>query len=674
MFDSKFNVLGNNEYNIFRTDDNGMTWEHKLSNEGDVISANNGDGRIIIYSTKNTGLKYTDDNFATIDDSNVMDGNWESLELDTDENGKPVTNDIFASSLDGRGIWVTHDFGEKWELLSKGTADKVSKTPEGEIVLHGKDDVIKIDKDNKKPQLYPNSIYTPEGITQKSSPQMQYGLLYILNKIIIPQLSSILMGETNLKDLEYNNSSVYTKFWTDGQTYKVQPNVIDYYADVGMRPFHTSDLKDYNDLQDAAKQTIIDINTVDKQQNISPTLQRTYNLLDRIIANYRDLLLAQEGHEMSKMKEDYEGLTEDEVPTMKFFYDVKKGALMSLKGTIINSIFTFDNSKKASLLKTSILEAADFLKGRIQADLNYIANGLDKKLFDNIPEGMFQYDLMTVWQRAIRSSLSDYYVQCRNNINNISTDEDREYIAIAARKYKAIREDLLNVVVSDVVNPLGIRSTERMEDTQKSIIENFKLFQEKILGCVDLWRSAISQGQPIPRGELDSMIDEALGKYKKFNDSLKEKDPTYQIEYISHELKKQFKERMYDEINVSNKKLAKKYYFDSDDFNEEMSKLTPIEIDKVNRYYTQIMDKFKDRCFNLLDIILEGDLRKEGIDTFDIYPELFDFSQGLKNHYDDLGAFTDSHSLDFLEGSISQGYNIFTGSTVSQWKKQKEII
>lgn len=674
MLDSKFYVLGNNEYNIFKTVDNGKTWSHCLTDSCSVTTANNGDGRIIIYSSENRGLKYTDDGFATVDDSNVMDGNWSALEMELDEKGNPVTDKIYANSLDGRGIWVTYDFGETWSMLAKGKATKINKDKEGNLVLSGDKDIIKVDK-NDNPQVFPNSSYTPEGeVKPKVTKEMQYGLYYILNKVIIPQLSSILIGDSNMKNLEYNNTTMYKSFWTDGQVYKVTPNDIDFYADVGMRPFHTSDIKDYNELQEAANQTIIDINTVDKEQNITPKLQKTFNIMDSIINNYKSLVLAGEGREVSKKDEDYTGLTEEEIPTMKFFYDIKKGALMSVKGTIINSIFTFDNSKRTSLLKASIIKAADLLKATINADLSSIEKRLENGFIEDVPEGMFNYDILKAWKDGLYYCIEDYYRQCKTNINIITADEDRDLITVAAKKYKTIRENLLDVVTSDIIYSLNMPTNDKNDNIVKGVSENFKLFQEKISGCVDLWRSSILEHKPIPRGELDSMIDEALNKYKQFNDSIKEKTPDYGLEYISREIKNDVYIKIQEEVNVSNDKLKDRFYFDQDDYDEELYKLAPSEVQRVNGYYRQIIDKFKDRCNNLVEIIADGELKKEAMGQLDIYPELLDFSDGIKNHYDDLETFLDSHNIDYLGGIIDNTYSMYLEKVIRQWKKMKEII
>ena len=78
MESNKYYGLGNDEYNIYKTVDNGRSWEVLGTSHG---GTNTVEGRIIIYSDSDKGLMYTDDGYVTIMNSNITDGSWKKVKI-----------------------------------------------------------------------------------------------------------------------------------------------------------------------------------------------------------------------------------------------------------------------------------------------------------------------------------------------------------------------------------------------------------------------------------------------------------------------------------------------------------------------------------------------------------------------------------------------------------------
>lgn len=681
MESKQYYGIGTDEYGIYKTMDNGKTWSYIREAQGDMV---NTFGRIIIYSDKDKGLKYTDDGFATIQDSNVMNGNWVAVK-DIDQNETSSSNRIYASSLDGRGIWFTTNRGETWHRLSSGTGNTL--VMEGDkTIIYGNGDVVEII--DGTPLYHQDTEYTPgAGMSPNKELKIGSGLLYLLNDVIVPQLSNILTGYTNLNNFEYNNDpTAYGKYYTDGEVYKVKDEGIDFMGDVGMQPFTLSDIKEFNEVQNIGDDLIIAVGENDHEVKLSEELadtnsklSKTFSILDEAINNYKEFIQTGELRKINDDDEDYEGLeSKDDIETMKFFYDIQKGAIASITGTIINSIFTFNNSKKMALLKTSIMETANSMKNSLQSKLvgmeKLIKKGAcSRKDFNNdFYKEQFTFDdLGERWEKALYKSLMDYYIQVSRNVNSISSNHDREYVVVAAGKYKEIRNSLIDVALSCLMK-LHIIETSPENKIASDLLRAIDDFGNEIDTAV---ADYLSPENPDPsEEETVKKFQAALNKYIAIEAAAEKKDENFFFGNTEAKLKEEFKKLLDEEISVRNAKLNDKFYFDEIDYEEDLEDLSPDERDKVFDYYLQIIDEFKNRCNRLLDISMTKafDIAKSSMKVSDDLKEYVRLLDGSYQH--SYEAFKKEHSLDDIKDSILSARTLFINTAKDNWKGTRGII
>lgn len=681
MENNKYYGIGSDEYGFYKTIDNGKTWEYISEGSGDIVTAYD---RIIIYSDSDAGLRYTDDNFKTIQDSNITDGNWIALPL-PNELPEGVKNELYASSMDGRGIYKSSDNGEIWTRVCSGTGDKII-VDEGKIIIYGNGDTVIIEKE---PVFYPESSYNPvlkETIpdpVEQPNPNLKLCLLYILNEIIVPQLCNLLTGYSNINNFDYNNELIYQDFFTDGEVYKTKDSGIDFVSDVGMQPFSISDLKDFQEVQQAGNDLLLATDSDDREILLSEALSdnkskisKTFSFIDKYLDIVREYVQSGELKSIGHAKEDYTGLnTPEDRETMKMFYGVQKGAKASIVGTIINSIFTFNNSKKMALLKSSILIAANLLKDKINLNLNSIYKKIDSGRYSEYDilsneyfQSLFNFDLVDTWKIALSESVSNYYATAANNINNITKNEDREYISVAADKYNDLRITLLDLTVQ-ILNKIDVPISDSVSSINASIVSAVNNFYTNIDKAV-----IKAQKKEITEKELYAEFDNQLSIYKNIEDAVDTKKLKSGYETIADNIRIEFKNKIAEELNMQNSKLNDDFYFTKEDYEESFSNFNAEETEKVYKYYKIIIQEYKNRCNELLNISCK-DIIEEDMKMISNYTDLKQWINILKGSWEfNYEGFKKEYSLNYITENINSSAPMFISSIKQSWKKMREII
>lgn len=691
MQTNKYYGLGNDEYDIYQTFDNGKTWKRLRESPGDAVAVEH--GRIIIYSDSGRGLKYSDDGLVTIMDSNIGDGSWKAIPMPPE--AVDATNLVFALSLNERGIYVTKDNGEYWSKYSAGSGDTIAIDNNGIINIYGNGDVVQVTPEG--PIYYPDATFTPEGpkAIVDEKPQGE-GLIYILNEILIPKLSIMLTGEKDIKYFKINNEDMYGKYFTDGEVYKVDKEGIDWAGDVGMQPLTTKDIKELEEANEAAKKIMSGLLNNNEEElekellnNDSP-LSKTFRIIDMAVNNRKNLVLKTVTKNSMKIPEDYEGISTPEgVSAMKMLYTVQKGALASIGGTIVNSIFTLDNAKKMAILRASIIETAEKLKGGIQSVLQAIKRnvelGIDTKTEISQNKDyikMLEFNTLSLdWLDALNKVILLYYNECDRNIRNISSDEDRKYIAIAANKYREVRENMLDTAVDcvkkiEIQFPItGKNELDRLEGSLKFAIDQVTAAATKYDALPDEGKE---EGKKVLKDELDTILTEYKAKELEISD---DPDGKLYISRIKEMLLTSLQEDLNDRINFTEKNdidMYNRFFFDEVDYQEDLARLSPEEVNKVFKYYRQIVRKFKERCCDLMGIVAlnQEDLLDSHIK---LSGSLSGYINGLKtmidkSTYKGYENYQKNYSISYMADSFNNLYDDYLNVTKRTWINMREKI
>lgn len=694
MKDEKYNGLGNDEYNIYKTLDNGKTWKNIHKSPGQVQKSRS--GRIIIYSNSNKGLKYSDDEMITINDSNVSEGNFKNIPVPHEPGGDaPIIDRVFALSLDGNGIYETLDNGETWKFVSCGTGDTIDII-DGKPAIYGNGDLVIIPTEkNELPQFYPNSTFSPDGpiaAAEEIGPNQEVktgeGLIYILNEILVPKLSSILTGHEDIKYFKFNNSpEMGNKYFTDYEVYKVDRNGIDWAGDVGMMPLVAEDIKDYEEASAEAKKItekyIQNEEELNKElEDSNTTIYKIFKVIDKTLEAKKTLLEETKIKSIINKEEDYEGIkTAEGKSAMKMLYTVQRGAEASIIGTIINSIFTFDNSKKMSLLRASIIITADRFRGKIQSILSAmylnVKNGLitkeDMKNSNEYQNLLTFKNLYKDWLNGLNSAIDIYCNECEKNIRTVSSNMDRKYINIAADKYKEIREDLLDEAVS-CVRKIQIEIPSEGKNRLYQLGDDLDFAINQVTAAAVKYQALPEESRD--KDALEKELDEIYNVYLEKETKLRKLDDPFSLKRTEELISEAITKSINKEINKENKNLKDKFYFDDIDYQENLSKLEPFERDKVIKYYKSIIDKFKKRCVDLMKLITADQSKW----LFDLNVKMSDdlkfYIHKLKYVIDatpyDLYRF--DNTIDHLSEEIKGTYEEYIQLSKNNWVKMREKI
>lgn len=622
MKSKQYYGIGNDEYNYWKTTDNGKTWNYWKQGAGKVIIS---DDKII-----SDGTKVSDDNGDTFETGNIkgtvigsVEGSDIGPDNDTTIYGKvesdgefpPYTDEDenkddgqYDKNTDGDGIYSSTD-GKEWNREGPGTGDKIkikkNKDESGskDIYIYGKKDVLIIhyDKDGNKTgtsfDIIPSDLYD-----KFFTMSIDDILIYILNDIILPKLSFMLADQNSIGNLKYDPLKVHETYFTNSEVYRTNFNGIDYFLDVGMRPLTVESLREYKDFEITKNELIDNLSSENeiKEKKIEDLLTRniklnkTFQMIDLQLNITKQYALKHELQSITDREEDYEGIKREDVSIMQMYYNIQKGSEESIIGTIINSIFTFNNSKKMDLLKTSIIETANRVKEGINLKLHSIYDKINSGMYskeDIIQSDYFKkllnINLKKEWSSALIKCTQDYYLTAINNIYRIGLDNDKNLIAIAADKYKFFRADLMQKAENSVnylQNKNVVKDNVEIDVVNSSINTIIEEYYNKVSIAIN-----------------DDNLKEKLNIFQnEYNEKENEifKNVNIIINNIISELSGSLRTELNDKIYVT----GFNDIFDRVDYRENFENLTVADRNKVYNYFIDIINEFKKRCVNLYKI------------------------------------------------------------------------
>lgn len=478
---------GDDEYNSYRTEDNGKTW----STTG--VSRCPGEkvyDRIIYGSTNNGGLTYSDDGGTTVVQSDRTAGNWGNIvyttaEKTTEENHGFI---VYASSLDKDLVVYTEDLGETWKDLAGAASGNQVKVIEGAVYIYGNGPVTKIEGTTAT-VIAQNAIPVDGGLISEdiaAEPKVEGVLKVVLNKLFLPILAKRFTGMKYedfcdmVPDITLGNVS-YTKAVFGNS---IEEDDIDYEYYCNMSPFSYS-LRDIIGTEVSENTQLVYYSSIDDELESNTVLQEMFDSMDRIMDIKRNITLTtavdtiyKAGQvdlsplaEIDQSSEEYSNA----VDYANMLIKVSRTATASMIGTIINKLYTLDNLRRMTILKAAIFETLKEAAGAISQKLVSIKKKISADIF-YVSEGDFD-GIELKFGDGLNKAL-DNYIKAIASLISFDADSGqtgRQYeIITAAETYKAHKGEWTDYIVSHIKLP------DVKYETLNPYIDDLNEFKDKI--------------------------------------------------------------------------------------------------------------------------------------------------------------------------------------------------
>jgi hypothetical protein len=627
MKGKEYKAYGCDEYANYISEDNGRHWKVINLDAKECMGAIDSIGRIIYGSLNDGGLTYSDDGGITIEFSDHPTGSWDNIVWTSDK--------VFAHSLDDGRIVYTLDWGEHWVDLIDGSGDgkdnsgtNLSIDGNGNLVISDSDGTKLVDTSrvglgdgsndsNALIGIYPDSYFDGNGeLTSNGGNAYDFdeydsetdesgnkrfkvsGLLLILiNKYLLPQIVYNLTGYTDPSVLDFNDGFTwgnvsYSNFFTDGQVYNISKDrsVLNLEKDVGMMPFNiTANL--FSD-----KGELNDISLTEEIKDVGDgRLKTTLDLIDKVLDIKRDYARQQISNIISDTAVDTSEIeklnTSDEdyanaVSMLQMYINVQKGSMISIIGTMIGYIFSFDTQKKISLLKAAIYETITRKVGALNYQLKQAASKIDENGMIDASE----IDLSYNFSEGLNEAIKKYLETCMESVKYLTQTGQKDLISTAAEQYKS---EYRPAVLEDLA-PKFYNS--KNDNKNNSALDFLKQKEEE-------WRTNNSAA----RGNLNDL-------------QIEERIQTLDIN-ISEEQIKIYINNIYTSLLNNMQELLGNYKVEDYWFDDyELDDYTNAEFLALEHYYKQITGDeylnngsgFKGRCVELLKQVKDSYVENQG--------------------------------------------------------------
>lgn len=649
MNSNNYKGLANNEYTVYQTLDNGRTWTPVGAPQGKSLTLSD---RIIYGSTSNQGLRYSDDEGVTIVASDHPTGNYDAI---TYVDGTPKK--VYAHNIDtGMLVASTEEgkdgIGSEWaDVCNIPEGDAEVKIANGKVCIKTSTGLTTID--NGHVFTYPGAKIENGQIVSDNLDTSDYPgvLVYILNKILMPRLAINLTGIEDptlfsqfTSDITFGNLT-YDTWFSPAQLFNGADNTSewtenDYRSLLSMFPIElkTEDFTNTNYI-DPSTTILLGNNKIDD----FPTLKKTLDIIDSILAVKREVAvknmansIAEVGLEPPEVKaiEDLE-LSDEEyenaIYMQKLFLDVQKDSIVSIMGTALNAIYTFDIGRKIGLLRAAIYETINRSAGSIQYQLKNIEKKLDNPEFTVTDNDLnLRYDFAS----GLETALSNYFGIIFNNLGKYFDENNSGNKEAAAAWYK---NDFRDNALSELRSSVKTISFDFNKVLPEGFKESIETGLRDALAYNQSRNNFVSEIESILADETINTIDTTVIQNKDFADGVNAiKDLTSREEIVDavnnikyksfiytntdniKEYTKQYIENVYKYLVDRIKAILAEIKYEEYNTNEDSDNNTERE-----NLEKKLIEKFGSRVLELLEVIYERHLDNIK-DGYDYYYDMID--------------------------------------------------
>lgn len=646
MNNSNYKGLANDEYGLYETLDNGLTWKPLGSAPVNAVFCYD---RIIYGSTENLGLRYSDDGGVTLIESDHPTGNWDGINY--------VGEVVYAHSMDGLGIFTStatesNGIGEIWTKVADADSDaEPIITAEGKVYYQSSSTNILTPTNSEEKPIANATINNGEII---ASPVTLYDgkLLTVLNKIILPQLIARLTGSSSTETLNYFTDGVTydgnfynTLFSGLGVSVKGDSSnsftETDFQNLLGMMPLKIN-VSDYTEQIDTTNLSLIEEANLPEND----TLNKTLDLIDTILEIKKNYAEEKIGQQISNVETDMSELANlnlsseeyaNAVYTQKMFYDVQKASTISILVSMIRAVYTFNTDRKISLLKAAIYETVINTAGSINYQLNKLTeklNTTDYKISDS--DLTIDYD----FSAGLRTAMDKYFTSVFNNVSYAITNND-DLKSHAAIWYRDNFRTPALKTVGNYIRSLPITFSTAMFD---SIVSQYNTLIQQASEYNANRTKFISEVKQIIESTTDEslitgswVINELESKYYPEGceaiKNLTSKEtilnalsglPDYNTDSLKAYIKKDnikaymddIYQKIYDSLKTYLNNIAYEDYYSQDDDYGDLSNEEALVLEK---YCKEIIAKFKSRSLELLEVVYNSMLSNLDGDGYEYY-------------------------------------------------------
>lgn len=728
--------IGTDEYSFWKTTNNGETW-NKLNYGGGEVATSS--GRIIIGSTSDEGLRYTDDEFTTVKPSNITEGNY----------GNIIITDNFefayASNLDDDTVVVSQDMGENWEVIPGAAAGTDYKFINGELYIYGEGAVTKISGAAAE-VVAGNSTIIGEEITLESltgdGNGVKAALLIVLNKLFLPIFCKRLAGMSYKKLRSFVPTITYSNNTYDSLV-KNTNNKLDFEYYCNMYPLSYS-LSDITGSSAVDPNSIIFYssinNEIDAEMENNTILKDTLDYIDKYMEARKEAATNKFSEVIEEISADISSLKEltygddsqfsNSLNACLLLANSQKGAVVETMKNIVSCFYTLDNTRKFAILKMMIFNAIRDKAGLINAKIFNI-----KRANDNAIVTESSFNINFDFGKALDEAVDKYIETLFNMVSFDNTEDDNILIITAANSYNDNKKHFLDYIATKLglIEGLTAGVNEQYSNNVNDFISGINNIYNGQEGyvtkkqyCIQKYKqegaAAIAEFEGHHYHDVcvkttpdDPNLDTYYstlddGDKAEFRATMNEYFDNYTFTFynifaglinsVYSEVSNKLKE-IVDVVKPGTEVEDIKEYIECD-----TDGLSDEGVTKTLDYYSQILEKFRTRCMELLDFVnnsffttivpeeqiditddedeesaiaagaaAEEDINKDSICYYWKTVLKEQQQQILKNwinNYDDTSSTIEN--LNIVNSSVNNRAELIKNIFINNWKKSKEVI